>query len=301
LHGPLLDVEFQTDSIYRRRDGKNEPLVTLWAMLAESLAISADQNWLLIQGRNINGWLDFQCGLMAYNLNSKKLHVITHGVGAYCFTGTNTIAYVNGSCIYQTKLDETLKELAITPLLSVLPGSTSAIAASDKGLLVQTSQATFPAPATQPISTSIYSVSSDGKQCQNLATVDVGVMSLSPDGKRILFIRSNAKGSSELAMMNVDGTQQRLLMDLTIFENGLPLMPTWHGNDRITFASTTGRVLPPEKDESKPKIAYDVVDYSIPPTGVMQPAQTLSADWKPEMKPARVQHFTEVPATVVKP
>jgi len=293
-----LPPGFPRSTVYRRRDGKNEPLITFWEIGVQSLAISSDQQWLLIQANGIHGSFDFQTGLMAYQLQSKKLYVLSTIAGPFCFIGTNRVAFVDNNCIYQTTLDESLPQLVFTPLLSVLPNSTSAIAGSDKGLLVQTAQATFPSSATQPVADRIYAVTPDGKQFRDLATVALGVMSLGPDGKHILFIRTSDRGNSELAMMNVDGTQPRMLMDLSAFKNGLPLMPTWHGNDRITFASATGTPLASDKDENKGKLAYDVVDYTIPATGPMQPVQILSQTWKPEMKPSRVQFTETVPTTM---
>jgi hypothetical protein len=280
-----LPVGYPRTTVVRRRNGKTESILTLWPICVFPLAVSSDQQWLLIQATNVNGLYDFQWSLLAYQLQSKKLYLITADCRACCFTAKNQVAYLDDGRIYQSTLDESQAPLASTPLLDVLPNSTTAIACSDKSLLVLTTQATFPSSTTQPTASKIYAVAMDGKQFRELATADM--MSLSPDGKRILFIRPTEQGADQLAMMNADGTQVRMLMDLGVFKDGLPLMPTWHGNDRITFAAATGTPVPIEmkKEKADQQRAYDIVDYSIPPVGPMQPVQILSRNWSPMQKP----------------
>ncbi len=307
-----LATGYPRTNLYLRHDGKTARIATLWPTWVLSLAVSADQRWLLINGIDVTPGAMFPAvHLWALQLQSKKLYVLSDSAIDPCFTGPNRVAYVEpqglGTSVGQVlevSLDESLAPLKPAPLLTVLCNSTDAIAGTNRDLLVMTAQATFPAPATQPTSEKIYAVGRDSGQIHDLASASMGFMSLSPDGKRILFIRPTDQGPPELCVMNIDGTQIRTLMDLIAFPNGLPIKPSWHGNDRVRFAAVRGTFVPPERNappainvksgsQGESHVVYDIVDYQIPLTGPMKPVQTISRDWAIDAKPSTLLTTTQ--------
>jgi hypothetical protein len=245
-------------------------------------------------------------GLYAYALRSARLYRISAAPAPISFTGPDRLAIVETTGpdvgrIVEVSLDESATGLDRTVRATVLPDATPPPRSVAGGLLFLTTAGTFPAPpTTRPVAAAVYRARSDGQIDRLAEASGIGsAFAVSPDGRRVLFTRPSGRAgpsgtdAGELAVMDADGSHCHRVMDLSPLA-GLPLTPAWHGNDRVTFVSDTGQLLP-DQNGGTAKTAYDVVDYDVPADGPLRLARTLSGEWPTELKPS----LTRAPAPTV--
>jgi hypothetical protein len=302
---PPANDEIPPMTLSRWQDGKTESLVSLGNRYVMFVQMSPDQNWVSIVafGKETSA-SDGQWEVFAFNTSSKKLYEITdHGGAGACFTAASKLAYVEtdrdhrGNAlstgqIVEVKLDESAEHLERTPLVDVLPQQTMFLQPTDDGLLFTTSPRSFPTKAipSDQRSIGLYHFTRANGGVAAMSESTHALFLPSPDGKRILFMRITPKTEKmperrELCVMNANGSDEHLLSDVTTFGQELPMWPTWHGNDEISFVSSTSQDLPAEAGK-EPRIAFDVVLYRIGAQDDLQSVKTLSQNWPIEMKPS---------------
>jgi dipeptidyl aminopeptidase/acylaminoacyl peptidase len=277
-------------------DGQMARLVSLGNRYVVFVQLSPDQNWLAVTAAARDHGDQWRFELFVCNVASKKLHVISEscGMGA-CFSGPSRLAYCEraSGAIVEMELNESADHLDRTPVVDVLTDRTDCLAAVSDGMLFTTSARAFPAVSSKAAADrppSLYRFSSGDGKLKMLAESTGQLFSISPDGKRVLYISDTpgvdeSPDKRELAVMDIDGSNPHVLMDISRYGSQPPMWPTWHGNDRITFVSAGGKDLPGKADED-PRLAFDVVDYHVTAANLLEPAITLSTDWPAEMKPA---------------
>ena len=277
-------------------DGQVARLVSLGNRYVVFVRLSPDQNWLAVTAAARDHGDQWRFELFVCNVASKKLHVISEscGMGA-CFSGPSRLAYCEraGGSIVEVELNESADHLDRASLVDVLTDRTDCLAAVSDGMLFTTSGRTFPAVSSKAATDrppSLYRFSSSDGKLKMLAESTGQLFSISPDGKRVLYIADKpgvdeSSDKRELAVMDIDGSNPHVLMDISRYGSQPPMWPAWHGNDRITFVSASGTDLPGKADED-PRLAFDVVDYHVNAANLLEPAITLSSDWPAEMKPA---------------
>ncbi len=172
-----------------------------------------------------------------------------------------------------------------TPLIDVLWQKVSDIQPVQDGLLFTTSARAFPAKAIaetpgkeRPVSLYHWTRANGGIAA---AVDDTGPLFLpSPDGKRILYIdisppTGNTPGKQELFVMNSNGSDSHLLLDLSAFSQ-LPMWPSWHGNDAISFIDLASIDLPSEAGKDPPYRIPTSLNTNSPPPTAFSSAKSLA-------------------------
>jgi hypothetical protein len=311
-------------AVCRWRAGKVDRLVAIPHASIAAVEPSPDGRWLVIAaGPGTSIWSAVLsmtsssaapntggAGLYAYALGSGRLYRIAFGPVDHAWAGPDRLAMVEstgpdvGQIVEQT-LDEAAAAPARRPRVAVLPDATSAPQPAAGGLVFRTVVATFPAPPagdSTPV-TAIFRVRPDGR-IDRLADTDGGTLAVSPDGRRVLFSQRSphpgGKETSELAVMDADGSHRHGVMDLAGIGGSSLIAPAWHGSDRVTFASAEGRTVKAADGQSE-RTVYDVVDYVVPRDGPMRPVATLSQDWPTDLKPSSSEHELTTRPTVQSP
>jgi hypothetical protein len=292
-------------TLCRWQDGKSEVLASLGNRYVMFVQVSPDQKWVsLVTLWKENEHSDGKWQLFAYNIESKKLYAVSDDCGGgACFTGPNRLAYpetdrgahgdtLTTGQIAEVKLDESAEQLERTPLVDVLPRETAFIQPTGDGFLFTTTPREFPAKtiniAERPTGLYHYTRANGGVAAMAESTHSLFLPS--PDGKRILYLHIIPKTEKmperrELCVMNANGSDQHVLSDVTMYGQQLPMWPTWHGNEQITFIAP-GALDVPAAEGNEPRVAFDVVLFNISPQGALEAVKTLSQDWPIEMKPS---------------
>ena len=87
-------------------------------------------------------------------------------------------------------------------------------------------------------------------------------------------------------MINANGSDPHVLRSLDEYTGDPkpPMWPAWHGDDQITFIATAENVQSVNVDGHDRKVV-DVIQYRLSDNGSLEALQSLSGDWKPEIKP----------------
>ncbi len=281
-------------------DGAAERLVSMGNRYVIFLHLSPDQKWLAVTTAARDKGDQWRFELFVCNIATKSLHVVSEncGMGA-CFTGPSHLAYAQADgvktsgSIVEAELNDSADHLDRIALVDVLWDRTSCLFAVEDGLLLTTAGRVFPAASSKSTAGSppnLYHYSRADGKLTTIAESTGELFAVSPDGKRILYIKDTPGAEEhlekrELAVINSDGSNGHILLDISRYGAQPSMWPAWHGNDRITFVPGDGKDLPGKPDDD-PKIAFDLVDYRITAENLLEPAATLSGDWPAEMKPA---------------
>ncbi|HSV13068.1 MAG TPA: hypothetical protein VLI90_02330 [Tepidisphaeraceae bacterium] len=296
--------EFPPMVLTRWSDGKAERLAPVGNRYVVFVQLSPDQNWVAVMTSAKETGTDGRPQLFVYNVASKKLYAVSDYCGnAMCFTGPDRLAYVETmrdhhqplqtGQIIEVKLDESSEQLERTPLVDLIPSTTTFMQPTGDGLLFTTVAASVPVKASKenehrPPGLFHYTRANGGVTAMAEATEQLFMPS--PDGKRILYIKLTPASEKmplkrELCVMNANGSDEHVLRDLTIFGQQPPMWPGWRGNDEITFVGSKAEDQPVQEGKD-PRIAFDVVQYKINAQGALEPIKTLSDGWPIEMKPS---------------
>jgi hypothetical protein len=115
------------------------------------------------------------------------------------------------------------------------------------------------------------------------------LFTVSPDGKRVLIetIDDEPGGAPRrmLAVLDLATGQAKRMLDVSGFANELPVYPAWVGNEAIAFVAAPDTGVAADAPGGK-RIVYELVIYRLDGDRLVH-SRTLSADWKPAMKPGK--------------
>jgi hypothetical protein len=300
-------------------DGKAKPLFRLADVIVWHLQLSPDGQWLAAM-TSINKQDDNsqEFRLFVYSIRGGALYELSRfcGVGA-CFTRPNELAFVEANGldavgqltghIVKVKLDGSAATLPRKALLDVIPPLTKWMEPCTGGVIFSAAPRAFPAPPTVDSAAPDYKLFHYSCADGGLSVLadDVGeLFDASPDGKRILYERltpaevpatspSTAESSNkpapakdELCVMNANGSDPHVLrsLDEYVGDPKPPMWPAWRGNDQITFIAAAEDAKSVKVDDHDRKV-LDVIQYRLTDKGALEPLQSLSGDWKAEIKP----------------
>jgi len=89
-----------------------------------------------------------------------------------------------------------------------------------------------------------------------------------------------------LCVMNANGSDPHVLRSLDEYDGNPkpPMWPAWRGNEQITFIAPAADAQSVKVDDHDRKVV-DVIQYHLTDKGALEALQSLSADWKAEIKP----------------
>jgi hypothetical protein len=305
------------------RDGKTTPLFHLRDVSVWHLQLSPDGNWLAamttVSDNNASdkGDAPTEFRLFVYSLHGGGLYELSRfcGMGA-CFTGPSTLAFVEANSLdavgeisghlVQVKLADGAAALPRTPLLETILPLTQWMEPCKGGMMFIAAPRAFPAAPVPESSQTVYKLYHYSCADGGLTVLadDVGeLFDASPDGKRILFEKRTAPevtttaaaaGAAQkppamhhdLCVMNANGSDPHVLrsLDEYIGDPKPPMWPAWHGDDQITFIATAENAQSVNVDGHDRKVV-DLIQYHLTDKGTLEALQSLSGDWKAEIKP----------------
>jgi hypothetical protein len=315
--GPAIEPKSLV-GVNQFRDGKTIPLFHLSDVSVWHLQLSPDGNWLAAM-TTVNDSKDSppEFRLFAYSLHGGRLYELSRfcGMGA-CFTGAATLAFVEANSLdavgeisghlVQVKLADRAAAMPRTPFLEAILPLTMWMEPCNGGMMFTAAPRAFPAAPVPESSQTLYKLYHYSCADGGLTVLadDVGeLFDASPDGKRILFEKrtgpevTTTTTTSEapekppalrddLCVMNANGSDPHVLrsLDEYVGDPKPPMWPAWHGDDQITFIATAenARSINVEGHDRK---TVDVIQYQLTEKGTLEPLQSLSGDWKPEIKP----------------
>ncbi len=276
--------------------GKSTSVVKFGAGRSQYLALSPDQHWLLAvcATESTTGFAVFVC-----HLPSKHLYKLSDSAGfGLCFTGPNRLAYIDPDRrdkqigkVVEVTLNNKPEGPDRTPLMDVVPAETPWLAALGDNLLLTSFPRTFPGKpiAEQEMNACKLYMWTRGNGGIVALADDVGpFFSLSPDGKRLLIEKMVAKteqspGKHELQIIRANGSDGHTLRDLSK-HIWFAMLPTWHGNNEISFNSTD-ETAKPATVKDRACLQYDAVLYKLNEKEELEPIKTLSESWDSAIKP----------------
>jgi len=300
-------------------NGKTTPLFRLADVILWDLQLSPDGQWIAAMtsvDKQDDNSQEFR--LFAYSIHGGGLYELSRFCGlGHCFDGPSELVFIEASGldavgqlsghIVKVKLDKSSPELVRRPLLDVLLPLTKWIEPCKGGFIFTAAPRAFPAPSTPDLPRQPYKLFNYSCADGGLAVLadDVGeLFDASPDGKRILFekltaaevpaarpttaesLSRPAPARDELCVMNANGSDPHVLrsLDEYIGDPSPPMWPAWRGNDQITFIATAENARSVKVDDHDRKVV-DVIQYRLTEKGALEAMHSLSADWKPEIKP----------------